>query len=431
MKRVLSVMCLMVVSACVQAQQPYTVTRVYGSVFPGWTDVFSYDIEGTLSSMTLGFPDFQGFNSIEFDRSRDRVVLIALETGAARFVSVDPSLDPASVVTLRTGIDVDAVGVNVHPDTGRIYWWENDTILSVDADGSGAAVIEADNVPEPEELVIDFEHDQYTLISFSDLLVGLLAGVSSPAPTEIPMQLSSSADPIAIAVEPFSGDIYWSEYLFPSGFTGDACAVYQIPYDNLNGTPQLVLGSEVPTLSPTATFSGIAVIRDQLIATSSLSLSSEPAPELTLKNLTTNTVTSVPVVSPLNALSIDYDVAPILVHPIGAVVDQGDSYVLEVVPTDELASFQWQRNGEEIEDATRVFGATTNKLVIQEAMLSDTDTYTCMVTSTDGEQQRSDEAIFAVRGSQEPMCDADLNGDGELNFFDVSVFLSLYNAGCP
>jgi hypothetical protein len=26
---------------------------------------------------------------------------------------------------------------------------------------------------------------------------------------------------------------------------------------------------------------------------------------------------------------------------------------------------------------------------------------------------------------------ADLNGDGVLNFFDVSVFLSLYQAGCP
>ncbi|MFG0314401.1 MAG: hypothetical protein ACF8LL_09475, partial [Phycisphaerales bacterium] len=28
-------------------------------------------------------------------------------------------------------------------------------------------------------------------------------------------------------------------------------------------------------------------------------------------------------------------------------------------------------------------------------------------------------------------CLADLNGDGEVNFFDVSVFLSAYNFGCP
>ena len=28
-------------------------------------------------------------------------------------------------------------------------------------------------------------------------------------------------------------------------------------------------------------------------------------------------------------------------------------------------------------------------------------------------------------------CTADLNGDGVLNFFDVSVFLSAYQAGCP
>ena len=29
------------------------------------------------------------------------------------------------------------------------------------------------------------------------------------------------------------------------------------------------------------------------------------------------------------------------------------------------------------------------------------------------------------------VCEADLNGDGVLNFFDVSVFLSSFSAGCP
>ena len=29
------------------------------------------------------------------------------------------------------------------------------------------------------------------------------------------------------------------------------------------------------------------------------------------------------------------------------------------------------------------------------------------------------------------VCDADLNGDGELNFFDVSAFLSAFSAGDP
>ena len=28
-------------------------------------------------------------------------------------------------------------------------------------------------------------------------------------------------------------------------------------------------------------------------------------------------------------------------------------------------------------------------------------------------------------------CDADLSGDGGIDFFDVSAFLSQYNAGCP
>lgn len=39
--------------------------------------------------------------------------------------------------------------------------------------------------------------------------------------------------------------------------------------------------------------------------------------------------------------------------------------------------------------------------------------------------------VMLVAG--EPPCDnpADINGDGELNFFDVSLFLSNFNAGCP
>jgi len=31
----------------------------------------------------------------------------------------------------------------------------------------------------------------------------------------------------------------------------------------------------------------------------------------------------------------------------------------------------------------------------------------------------------------DPPCIADINGDGELNFFDVSAYISLFTAGCP
>jgi hypothetical protein len=38
-------------------------------------------------------------------------------------------------------------------------------------------------------------------------------------------------------------------------------------------------------------------------------------------------------------------------------------------------------------------------------------------------------AFLALYNAQSPL--ADLTGDGELNFFDISAYLGLYNAGCP
>lgn len=173
------------------------------------------------------------------------------------------------------------------------------------------------------------------------------------------------------------------------------------------------------------------MISDQLVATSTQTLSTDMDPLLTILNLTTNEVMDVEILSGFRTLSIDYDIAPILVQPVGAVVNPGGSHIFEVGPSDENSTFQWRRNGVPVQENDRVSGATMNKLVINDATVQDTDTYRCVVTTSLGELQVSDEVILAVRGSQDPVCAADLNGDGELNFFDVSVFLSLYNAGCP
>lgn len=42
-----------------------------------------------------------------------------------------------------------------------------------------------------------------------------------------------------------------------------------------------------------------------------------------------------------------------------------------------------------------------------------------------------DHGAFEFQPEGAPACTADLNNDGILNFFDVSVFLSAYSAGCP
>lgn len=415
--------------------QPYSITRVYGSPAPGWEFVYSHDLGGPLNSFTITSPNFQAFNGFEFDRPRDRVVMIGTQTGSARLVSVDPSFDPASQIILRDGLDESAIGVDVDSETGRIYWWENDEILSVNPNGTGTPIVEADNVPEPLLLEIDASRGFYAMLDFPslDLLVGQLNGVSSPAPTTIPDQLSGSVSRFGFAIEPTTGNIYWSEYQPPSGITGDASAIYRLPHDNLGATPQLVFGSETPTIfSPTPYYYGLSVIDDQLATiTYSTIWPDFSAPMLNIVNTTTNQVSVEPIDFAFLDMELDYYVAPILQHPVGAVVDQGDGYVLEVFPSDDQSTFQWFRNGVQVQDTSRITGSTTSKLAITDAMFSDTDTYTCTVIASNGDQQSSNQAIFAVRGSQEPECVPDINGDGEIDFFDISAFLQAFAIGCP
>jgi len=430
--RLLAVILLCIVP-CASAQ-PYSITRVFGSPAPGWEFVYSHDLGGPLNSFTVTSPNFQGFNGFEFDRPRDRVVMIGTETGSARLISVDPSFDPASQILLRTGLDESAIGVDVDPDTGRIYWWENDEILSVNSDGTGTPIVEADNVPEPLLLEIDASRGFYVMLDYPalDLVVGQLNGVSSPAPTTVPDQLTGSVTRFGFAIDPITGHIYWSEYQSPSGFTGDTSAIYRLPHDNLGATPQLVFGTEIPTLSPAPFYYGLSVIDDQLATITYSTIWAEfSAPMLNIVNTTTNQVSVEPIDLAFLDVELDYYVQPILQHPVGAVVDQGGGYVLEVIPSDELSTFQWFRNGNPVLDTSRITGSTTSKLAITDAMLSDTDTYTCTVMAPNGDQQSSEEAIFAVRGSQEPECIPDINGDGELDFFDVSAFLQAFGIGCP
>jgi len=39
--------------------------------------------------------------------------------------------------------------------------------------------------------------------------------------------------------------------------------------------------------------------------------------------------------------------------------------------------------------------------------------------------------VSVVDGPPEPECIADINGDGELNFFDISAYIALFSSGCP
>ncbi|MGV6813731.1 MAG: immunoglobulin domain-containing protein [Phycisphaerales bacterium] len=427
MKNVLIVLLVLFMGSTVLAQ-PYSIMRIFGQDAIE-NRLYAQDIDGTLSTFTIDAPDFIGFSGSDFDRPRNRVVLIAKETGTAYLISVNPALASASMLILRSGIDENAKRVHVDPDTGRIYWWENDEILSVNSDGTGIPVVEADNVPEPtDDMDIDVDRGFYVVVSLGELMIGNLDGVASAPPISIPSQISSRTQ-IGVGINPSSGDIFWAESYNAGALTGIATAVYQVSSQDPLATAQRILGSEEFCIGLVQEYRDVAAIGDQVVASSSDAFAMQT--KLTVLNTTTNLITAEMYTLFSLGISIAFDVDPILQQPIGMLVNQGMTGVLELVPSDTESSYQWFHNGVVINDNERVSGATTNKLIISDAMPSDTNTYSCTVLATNGDQQMSDEVVFAVRESQTPECTADLNDDGTLNFFDVSAFLQAFGAGCP
>lgn len=427
MKQFAVVLVLMFIGFQANAQHPYSITRAFGTdLFPQY--FYAMDTDGTLTSFTIDAPDFIGFYGSDYDQPRDRVVLIARETGGARLISIDPSLAPGSMVTLRSGLDANAQRAHVDPDTGRIYWWQNDEILSVSSDGTGALVVEADSVPEPTDMDIDAGRGFYAIVSSSELMIGNLDGAGSASPLLIPQQIPGASQ-TGVGLDPVTGDIYWAEIDDAGGFVGIATAVYRVPHDNPLAAAQRMLGSEDHILGLVPVYQDVAVIGNQVAAASMTG--NFQGQTLTILNTTTDQIVANITPAVTADLSIAFDVDPIVQQPVGGIVDQGGTGVLEVIPSDAQSTYQWYRDGIPVAEDGRVSGVTTNKLSITDAHLSDTDSCSCSVTTSEGEQQISDDVIFAVRGTQGQDCTADLNGDGVLNFFDVSAFIAAFNAGCP
>ena len=438
-------------SARAMAQDPYTVTRVF------WlegTTLTSTDVE-TQASSSIEFgvdvlPDFVSFGGMAFDRPRDRVVLYTNHFDGTdyfgRIVAVDADLDPGTGRVIRNQLpfletdEATTGALDVDPATGRIFWYQDGQIRSIGQAGIGVPVVAAGNVPAPGVLKVDVAHGTYVMLEkttlIPDLMLGQLDGVGAAAPITIPYVLEqhTSLSYTDFSIEPISGDIYWSEWGSDPNepLEGDAAAVFRVPFDDPLSTPELMLGTSEGSFSPKPRFWGVDVYADQLVASMySLSWPDFQNFELYIKNTTTSELTiqafpSIPI-----DLEIDYYVAPIIVQPEPALVDSGDVATLQVVPSDDESEFQWKRNGTPVVDDARISGATSSTLTFNTAMVNDTDSYTCTVITTLGDEQTSNEVIFAVRGSTDPVCVADLNDDGELNFFDVSVFLSAFSAGCP
>ena len=72
-----------------------------------------------------------------------------------------------------------------------------------------------------------------------------------------------------------------------------------------------------------------------------------------------------------------------------------------------------------------ISGSTSPTLVV-DATAEDTGAYDVVVTNVAG-SDTSDAGVIAVRLP----CQADFDGDGELNIFDFLAFSNAFDAGCP
>jgi hypothetical protein len=132
------------------------------------------------------------------------------------------------------------------------------------------------------------------------------------------------------------------------------------------------------------------------------------------------------------------DVDRVYQYSTGATITlQPQSYVLDepAIATMEVAApngvdYRWFKDNELIENGPNFDGVTTNTLNITAG--PDTEgAYTCRVTSEATSDVFSEPGYLVYQGASAPACQPDFNDDGVLNFFDVSLFIQAYTAGCP
>jgi hypothetical protein len=118
-------------------------------------------------------------------------------------------------------------------------------------------------------------------------------------------------------------------------------------------------------------------------------------------------------------------------QPVSRVANAGDTVDFSIALSSGAPPlmYQWRRDGVDLSDDAVISGANSPSLTLSNIGAQDEAVYDCVVSNTSG-IRTSDAAVLAISGGA-PVCGADLNGDGVLNFFDVSVFISAYNAGCP
>lgn len=125
-----------------------------------------------------------------------------------------------------------------------------------------------------------------------------------------------------------------------------------------------------------------------------------------------------------------FQLAPFIQQQPGSlVVTAGETAELTTAGVSLSAvQYQWRRDGIDLNDGGNISGAQAPTLSIVTTP-DDAGYYDCVLTNDTG-SATTNQVVLSVRPDPNA-CVADLNGDGLLNFFDVSVFLTAYGAGCP
>ncbi len=120
----------------------------------------------------------------------------------------------------------------------------------------------------------------------------------------------------------------------------------------------------------------------------------------------------------------------ITMQPQSHVTDMpGFGIQMQVIATN-ATEYRWFKDGAEIADGPLYTGSTTSILDINAGPETE-GAYTCEVTSVSTSAVTSEPGYLVYQGASAPACQADFNGDGVLDFFDVSMFLQAFSVGCP
>ena len=89
--------------------------------------------------------------------------------------------------------------------------------------------------------------------------------------------------------------------------------------------------------------------------------------------------------------------ANIITHPYNQTVAEGDSVTFSVDASGDGLTYQWQRNGINIEPSTGKFEGVSNyTLTVNNVQVEDTGLYKCIVYNEAGDGTTSDEAILQI-----------------------------------